>query len=205
MKSAALVTLLALGGCRSRLDALESVAYARNARRAQERAADPTRTVVLDPQTGRAVAEAGVLEDGGAGGVNDGPQRTWYPDGTLESDRSYSQGEPVGVWTTYWRTGLLQSSYHFDKSRPTPMTWWHANGIVASHGMARNGQRTGHWIYRYEHGAMRSEGSYANGRRHGEWIEYDPDGDWRERGTYRMGERMGDWEFNPRADNRRRY
>lgn len=176
---------------------------ARNQELNRRRAPQKESIVARDPVTKQPREEYNRIDYGDLGHVNDGLQRTWYADGALESYRPYAEGRQVGVWTTYWRTGLLRSWYEFDAASPSPMTWWHANGIVASHGMARNGQRTGHWIYRYEHGPLKSEGAYANGRQHGVWTEYDEEGVWRERGKYVIGKRQGDWEYNRDARPKR--
>jgi len=138
--------------------------------------------------------DKGRINLGNGSFTNEGPQRTWYPGGVPKTYREYRDGEPSGHWMTWWATGLLQSSYVFDPDRETQMVWWHANGIVASEGLARNGQRVGPWTYRYENGALESQGSYAGGERDGEWTFYGEDGQWRERGRYVAGKRVGEWE-----------
>lgn len=151
--------------------------------------------VVRDPETKQLLVDKRRIYVGDRGFMNDGLQRTWYPNGSPKAFREYVNGEPSGYWLTWWATGLLQSSYVFDLGRETPMVWWHANGITASEGLARNGQRVGRWVYRSENGVLESEGSYAGGERDGPWTFYGEDGEWAERGRYRMGERIGDWEY----------
>ncbi|MEC7233299.1 MAG: hypothetical protein VX015_06370 [Planctomycetota bacterium] len=194
-----LVCALALGllapGCRNtKLDATVALAMSRNQRKARAEGPRPEREVKRDPRTGQVLEDRRRTSYGPRGYRNEGPQRTWYPGGAPESFREFAGGEPTGHWVTWWRTGSLRSSYVFDPDRDTRMVWWHANGVVASEGMARMGQRVGPWEYRWEHGAMKSEGSYVGGRRDGPWTFYDEDGEWTERGRFVSGDRVGDWE-----------
>lgn len=195
----ALVWALALGllapGCRNtKLDAAVALAMSRNQRKARAERPRSERLVKRDPRTGEVLEDRQRTSYGPRGYRNEGPQRTWYPGGAPESYREFAGGEPTGHWVTWWRTGLLRSSYVFDPDRDTRMVWWHANGVIASEGMARMGQRVGPWVYRWEHGAMKSEGSYDGGRRDGPWTFYDEEGAWIERGRYVSGDRVGDWE-----------
>ncbi len=167
----------------------------RNSAKARRETPRPERLVVRDPETDQLLVDKHRISLGDRGFTNDGTQRTWYPGGGPKTFREYAHGEPTGHWVTWWPTGLLQSSYVFDPARETPMVWWHANGIVASEGLARNGQRVGPWIYRRENGSLESEGSYAGGERDGAWTFYDEDGRWKERGRYVVGKRVGDWEY----------
>jgi antitoxin component YwqK of YwqJK toxin-antitoxin module len=42
-------------------------------------------------------------------GLEDGPQRGWYPDGTLQSDGVCRRGTPVGEWRSWHPNGQLES------------------------------------------------------------------------------------------------
>lgn len=192
--AAAAVALVLLGACQGPPSDVIALARVRNARKAAADRPRPTRLVVRDPLTGALLEDSGRIDMGSRGHVNDGVQRTWYPGGAPRALREFHGGEPTGHWITWWRTGVLQSSYRFDPDRPTPMVWWHANGLVAAEGPARMGQRTGHWVHFWEHGAPRSEGDYAGGRREGEWVFYDEDGRETWRGRYVAGRRVGEDE-----------
>lgn len=190
----ALALAAPLAGCRSKnLDATVALAMARNQRKAALERPRQERDVVRDPETGQVLADRRRVTMGRKGFRNEGPQRTWYPGGGPETYREFRGGEPFGHWLSWWRTGALRSSYVFDPDRPTRMVWWHANGIVASEGMALMGQRIGPWVYRYEHGVVESEGEYVDGLKDGEWVMYDEQGEWVEKGRYLGGERVGAW------------
>jgi antitoxin component YwqK of YwqJK toxin-antitoxin module len=57
-------------------------------------------------------------------------------------------------------------------------------------GEFRNGQRFGHWIYRYDNGAKRAEGDYVAGRKEGPWVVWREDGK-ESRVTYHADEPVG--------------
>ncbi len=109
--------------------------------------------------------------------------------------RAYDKGKPTGVWWSWWRTGALRSTYVHEPGVPTPMTWWHPNGLLASQGMAVEGRRVGEWTFWHDNGALESRGEMAGGQRVGFWTFFDEEGEWSERGSYLSGKRRQDWEF----------
>ena len=182
-------------GCRQAHGEVIASAFERNARNMRPSEPEEARVVERDPVTGERTADRSFLDTQEGTRLNHGVHRTWYADGMPETLRSYVSGLPTGVWWTWWRTGALRSAYVFDPDRPTRMTWWHANGLLASEGLARNGTRTGPWRYWHENGELKSEGEFVGGRQSGPWVLYGEDGEWRERGRFLKGRRVGQWEF----------
>lgn len=191
------LSLLALVGCRSAVGEAYSEAMARNLENDEEAAPREETLVVRDPDTKIVRESRRFISEDGVIARNVGEQRTWYDNGQPETRRMFVGGDPAGVWWSWWRNGALRSSYVFDATKPTRMTWWHPNGLLASDGLARNGARTGPWKFWHENGELESEGEFRGGKRHGPWTFYDEDGEWTERGTYSAGSRVGAWE---RAD-----
>ena len=192
-----LVTTLAVGCMRPSQQIIDT-AYLRNSLRRGPKVPTESRAVGRDPHTGERSEDRSYLNMPDGRRLRHGQHRTWYPEGTPETLRTYDEGAPVGTWWTWWRTGALRSAYVFEPGTETRMTWWHANGIVSSEGLARNGTRTGPWQFWYENGELKSEGDFVGGRRGGDWVLYDTDGEWTERGRFRGGKRVGEWEFRSR-------
>ncbi|HRV80211.1 MAG TPA: hypothetical protein P5218_02195, partial [Planctomycetota bacterium] len=61
-----------------------------------------------------------------------GTEWTFWPDGTLKSERNFDHSEPVGEWKTYWPDGSLRSDYRIDPWQPTRMVYYHPGGAKAS-------------------------------------------------------------------------
>lgn len=198
-----LLALLALaaalsGGCGTRYPGVIASAFDRNSRRQPPEEPRLEQEVRGRQASGDPLEERGYMRMPDGGRPNHGRHSTWYPDGAPRSVRSYHLGEPVGVWWSWWQNGALRSATTFDSEQPTRMTWWHANGFVASEGMALKGVRTGPWVAWHENGSLSSEGDYTGGQRSGDWVLYDEDGEWSMRGRYINGKRVGDWQFASR-------
>ncbi|MGD2019326.1 MAG: hypothetical protein PVJ89_14485 [Planctomycetota bacterium] len=193
------LAVAALGaGCGPRYEGIIASAFDRNARRQGPAQPRLEREVSGEQDSGAPLEERSFLHLPDGQRPNHGVHSTWYPDGTPRTLRSYELGEPVGVWWTWWQNGALRSAHTFDPERPTRMVWWHANGLVASEGMALLGVRTGRWRSWHENGEQESEGDYVGGQRVGAWVFYDEEGEWSERGRFVSGRRVGDWEFASR-------
>lgn len=194
MRASLLIAALCLCGCRSPLGDAIGQAEARTLRDRESRTPRTERVVVRHPVTKEVLEDRTIVLVDGVEVGSEGVQRTYYPDGSPETLRSFANGKPTGIWWSWWATGALRSAYVFDPKRATRMTWWHANGFTASDGYARNGSRVGPWRFWYENGELESEGEFVGGRRQGAWTFYDEEGEWVERGRFVRGVRAGEWE-----------
>jgi hypothetical protein len=142
-----------------------------------------------------------LLHEGGKT-VAHGRDSEWYPGGLVRSERFFDHGEPTGKWMTAWPDGSPRSECSFcDPPRPSPMRWWHANGVLSTEGMALNGVRRGTWTSYHANGAKSMQGDYEGGLRQGVWSFWNADGELVERGEFRAGVRVGDWKsFSTRRD-----
>lgn len=186
------------GGCTPRYNGVVAAAFQRNARRQAPSEPRLEREVSGQQDSGAPLEERSYLRLPDGQRPNHGVHSTWYPDGSPRTRRGYHLGDPVGVWWSWWQNGALRSSHTFDPERATTMVWWHANGFLASEGMARQGVRTGRWRTWHENGSLESEGDYVGGQRVGEWVFYDEEGEWTERGRFVNGRRVSGWEFASR-------
>ncbi|MBK7874852.1 MAG: hypothetical protein IPJ77_03735 [Planctomycetes bacterium] len=84
-----------------------------------------------------------------------------YPNGELREEGSYSAGRRTGSWTQYAPNGQLRSrgerrwnAQTASSEREGEWTFWHANGVVAEHGLYTAGLRAGHWEFTNEDGSV---------------------------------------------------
>jgi antitoxin component YwqK of YwqJK toxin-antitoxin module len=103
------------------------------------------------------------VEVGPDGESREGEFRSWYEDGTLESEGKYKDDRRTGRWT-----------FH------------HPDGSPSAEGSYSRGQETGNWELFHPGGERRGKGRYSKGLREGVWRFYQPDGsaDEVETGTY---------------------
>jgi MORN repeat protein len=132
-----------------------------------------------------------VLPDGGS--VRDGQERSYLADGTLEAERHFRKGVPIGVWRSWFPDGKLRSEVDFgDGHGPAPSRYWYPGGALAAEGTTVGGVRDGHWTYWDEEGRPLREGDYSQGQRHGPWTFYE-EGTKVAQGRYEAGQRVGNW------------
>jgi antitoxin component YwqK of YwqJK toxin-antitoxin module len=65
---------------------------------------------VVDTEDGRIVTITTYRD-----GEEDGPEIEYFPDGTKESEGTYSKGTVVGEWRTWYPNGQLKQFSHFDR------------------------------------------------------------------------------------------
>ena len=128
----------------------------------------------------RAQYEVRVGPDGSE--VRHGAYTGWYPEGGVECEGRYADGQREGEWTFRW-----------------------PNGKRKEVGEYRDGLREGAWKAYDERGKRISQGTYKGGRRNGKWTFWDADGevDQRRSGIYSFKRveltrvRPGDGELVP--------
>lgn len=126
----------------------------------------------------------------------DGPEREYFPGGTMEAERFFRHDAPTGSWRTWFASGTLRSEVDFGlpgSDAPCVQRFWHANGQLAAEGEAVAGVREGHWQYWSENGSVLRAGSYRGGKRDGLWIFHDENGAKCAEGPYVLGARVGSW------------
>ena len=132
-----------------------------------------------------------VMPDGET--LRDGPEREYLADGTLEAERHYQKGRPVGVWRAWFPDGRLRSEVDFgDGHGPASSRYWHPGGVLAAEGTTVGGIRQGAWSYWDEEGRLLRQGGYEEGERSGPWVFWE-EGRKVAEGRYEAGQRVGDW------------
>lgn len=97
-------------------------------------------------------------------GVEDGPYKKFYPNGMLEVEGAFLNGERSGLWTSYHPGGNKQSeSYYINGVLDGKSVVFYSNGQVWYIGYYTNGKNDGQWIYFDKEGTLVKEVVYQNG------------------------------------------
>lgn len=158
-----------------------------------------------------------------AGGLRDGPERTWTQGGVLASSGAWKAGERVGSWKRYDPDGWLVSEGGYAAGLKTG-TWierypggtlraergyaaglqdgaehtFFADGAPETDLMWAQGQRQGPMTRYRPGGGMAETGAYAGDLRQGRWTVWAENGETVEEGDYALGRRTGVWkDFSP--------
>lgn len=82
-------------------------------------------------------------------------EKTFYPNGKVQSEGKYKNGLMEGRWTFYYENGLKWSEGNFVKGKEHGLyTTWFENGNKRYQGKFKNGSRTGEWQFWDENGTL---------------------------------------------------
>lgn len=151
------------------------------------------------------------------GESREGEFRSWYEDGTLESEGKYRDDRRSGQWTFHHPNGQISAEGGFSKGQETG-AWelFHENGQRSAKGRYSDGLRDGVWRFwtadgeedaletgTYAHESFRSpdglrlyKGYRLDGERHGDWTSYWPDLAPQLEAHFVRGQRSGDWRLH---------
>jgi antitoxin component YwqK of YwqJK toxin-antitoxin module len=131
------ILLLILSGCTSPLEKVTESAYP-----------DGTPRIV---KTYRMVKGTRVLVH----------ESTFYPDGKMQLDGGYEDGERHGQWVFYYQNGQKWSEALYDKGKEYDLkTVWFENGNKYFEGEMKQGERVGIWRFWDETGSLVKEIDY---------------------------------------------
>ncbi|ATL66223.1 toxin-antitoxin system YwqK family antitoxin [Nocardia terpenica] len=88
-----------------------------------------------EPFTGEVVETLGdqlLSQEFYVNGISHGPDREWWPDGTLESEGQMRNGRPYGIYRRWHENGRLASEKHFsdDGRLHTVLEWDEAGNPI---------------------------------------------------------------------------
>jgi antitoxin component YwqK of YwqJK toxin-antitoxin module len=148
-------------------------------------------------------------------GLQHGPYKRCYPNGTIKEEGAYDHGVPHGSFKTYHKSGrLAESGEHVNGTPVGTYERYYANGLPAVirnrdedgklHGEYKtynlngtlawdlcyaHGEPTGSWKWYNENGGLIKQQSHdENGNIHGTVERFFDDGSLKERKTYHHGE-----------------
>ena len=96
--------------------------------------------------------------------------KTFHPNGKLENEINYIDGEYDGEWISYYK-----------------------NGELFVFGLYENGKKDGKWLSYHENGQKNSSENYQDDILHGDWYTYFENGQTKYKGKYVDGEKDGEW------------
>lgn len=130
--------------------------------------------------------------------TKNGPQRTYYADGSLHVVKNLKSGIPHGIETTWDNKGnkTLELSYSNGKTEGGETRW--EDGQMVLRGTWKEGLRAGLWEEWHRNGKPKSRGEYAidaDGKsyRSGRWTTWADNGQKTSEGDYLVGARSGEW------------
>ena len=123
-----------------------------------------------------------------------GEWKYFFPNGSIRSSGSYSNGKKIGDWKYYFENGKLEQSGKYDNNFISgKWLWYYPNGIVLREEYYRKGKLDGHYIENDSLGKVVLEGDYADGLKQGKWFRFI--NDHKEEGEYVDDERNGVWVY----------
>jgi antitoxin component YwqK of YwqJK toxin-antitoxin module len=150
-------------------------------------------------------------------GVVDGPSKSWYENGQLQTSKNYVTGTPEGKFYRWYETGekMMEGEYtnkgtvrsvtHLYKSGQKKSesyeieSRWGERSDIQSYGNGHRRPEQYKWYKNgistrwYENGQKMREGEYKDNEKVGEWKEWNEDGQKHQEGTFKHGEQDGLW------------
>jgi len=110
-------------------------------------------------------------------GTYSGDIMRWLPDGKPLFKNSIVNGKRHGRYQTYYVNGQLDLDGSYSWGTETgKWSWYHENGKLYNDGFFVNGERDSVWIYFSQEGVRTSIIKYKNGERHGVTQLFNPEG-----------------------------
>lgn len=99
--------------------------------------------------------------------------KSYYPTGQLYSEYTYKNGLAEGLWTYYYRSGVVMSRnpYREDKLNGEGLTY-HETGALKSKLMYVDGNGHGLFQEYFIHGGKKTHGWYQDGKKQQQWLTY---------------------------------
>lgn len=130
-----------------------------------------------------------------------GEWKYFFPNGSLRSSGSYSNGKKTGDWKYYFENGKLEQSGKYDNNFISgKWLWYYSNGILLREEFYRKGKLDGRYIENDSLGNIVLEGDYADGLKQGKWFRFI--NDHKEEGEYIDDERNSVWIFTHSNGNK---
>ena len=126
-------------------------------------------------------------------GKYDGDWTWYYPNGKIQKQEEFINGEPEGRYIEYDEVGnVIVTGSYFEGLKAGK--WREVSGDVVFEGEYRNDRQVGEWISYYTNGKLAFKGTFKGGYPDGEHYFYYPNGRLREIQSYSGGIRHGIWK-----------
>ncbi len=122
--------------------------------------------------------------------------KSYYPDGSIQSELSYKGKELNGVSKWWFSDGKLQMECTYKNNELDGlMTRWHANGARESEGTYKKNLKNGKLQRWDEQGKLLEEANYLNDTLEGLYKLYHKNGKLYTSGNYGRGLYQGEWQW----------
>lgn len=101
-------------------------------------------------------------------GREHGTWKKFYPDGTLQEIRVYSNGKKVGKYNAFWENGAKKLAYNFKNDEYDGLCQeWNSDGLLIKSMHYSKGYEEGEQKMFFDNGKIRSNYVMVKGRRYG--------------------------------------
>jgi len=118
-----------------------------------------------------------------------------YADDAKVEEGNYADSKKTGVWKTFFPNGNLKNEITFTNNRPSGYAkMYHENGKLMEEGVWQNNRWVGEFKSYYENGQEFMDFNYTStGKRQGEQIYYYENGQLMMKGEMKDGKESGTW------------
>ncbi len=119
-----------------------------------------------------------------------------YPADSKVEEGKFTDSKKIGVWKTYYASGVLKSEITYTNNRPSGYAkMYYENGKLQEEGNWENNRWTGNYKSYYENGQVFYDFKYTNtGKREGVQKYYYENGQVMMQGEMKDGKETGVWE-----------
>lgn len=111
-------------------------------------------------------------------GAKNGPVKEYYPSGKLKEETAFKDNQYHGAFKTYFEDGTLESEGTFaNDQREGEMKVYYPNGKLKESVTFKESIENGPFKEYAENGTIKAEGTYLDGKEEGELLEYDEKGE----------------------------
>lgn len=130
-------------------------------------------------------------------GGKTGHWKFYGQNGTLSSDGEFQNNEPIGVHTTYHKSGKIMSISDYNiENGSTYYQYFYLNGQLQNQGWYKDGLEHGEWHFYYIDGTLEATRFYHKGDLHGLQKNFKVDGTIESHTVYNFGRPIEESYFN---------
>ena len=119
--------------------------------------------------------------------------KTFYENGSLESEGWVKQDKKEDYWKFYYNNGRIKKEGHFSNSNPIEYWYFYApNGLKESEGHFINGKKTNWWVFYDDLGKVNHKCQLKFNQKNGYCLKYK-NGDIISASKYNAGKKIKEW------------
>ena len=109
-------------------------------------------------------------------GKRHGKWLIYYDTGQLRYEINYNLGKRDGLYRQFTPNGILEINGNYENGEYSGQWTYYLDGRIEKQGKYKDSLQTGIWKFWHPNGKLEAKGFYKNGWKDGEWIEYNEDG-----------------------------